>query len=182
MTLALCLFCGSFKMGALVPCPHCGRGPTGELALDISFTDHYYPPETLKALSGNLRLIHAVAPTPELALWCFLDFVAEHNSWLRVNIPGHLKPQIKTLRDAVPLPPIVLQPPPAPFAPKPAQEPPPLALWLVLASSGLGMALAAVLVTAPRLLPWVAIGGVALIVGGRLAYKRWVAARIKAAS
>ncbi len=180
MTLALCLFCGSFKMGALVPCPLCGRGPSGELALDITFTDHYYPPETLKALSVNLRLIHAVAPTPEVALWCFLGFVAEHNPWLQIDIPGHLKAQIKTLRDAVPLSPVVLQPTPAPFAPEPPREPPPLALWLVLASSGLGMVLALVLITAPQLLPWVAVGGVALIVGGRLAYKRWVAARIKA--
>ena len=39
MTQALCLHCGEIKFGALCPCPQCQADSTGNVDLDIAFSD-----------------------------------------------------------------------------------------------------------------------------------------------
>lgn len=61
MTVALCLYCGSFTSGALVPCPACGHERTGDTGLDLSFSDWYISPASLEGLGGVVRTIRANA-------------------------------------------------------------------------------------------------------------------------
>jgi hypothetical protein len=52
MTMALCLYCGKTKFGALVPCPYCHIKGTGNIMLDIKFSDHHFSNHTLLALGA----------------------------------------------------------------------------------------------------------------------------------
>ena len=48
MTWALCLNCGEKKFGAICPCPSCQAESTGDINLDIAFSDHHMSVETIK--------------------------------------------------------------------------------------------------------------------------------------
>jgi len=50
VTWALCLNCGEVKFGAICPCPKCNVESTGDMNLDIAFSDHHMAKETAAIL------------------------------------------------------------------------------------------------------------------------------------
>jgi len=42
VTVALCLYCGEMKYGALFECDKCNHAPTGDEQIDIIFTDCFF--------------------------------------------------------------------------------------------------------------------------------------------
>lgn len=53
MTVALCIFCGEWKIGAFSVCPKCDHPLSGDEGLDSFFTDWHCPKEILEHL-GNV--------------------------------------------------------------------------------------------------------------------------------
>src|SRR5947208_1440674 len=60
MTWALCFNCGATKFGASCPCPECQRASTGDMGLDIAFSDHHWSEATLKAFGEVVRSLRRV--------------------------------------------------------------------------------------------------------------------------
>src|SRR4051812_46741396 len=79
MTWAMCLNCGDIKCGALIPCSHCEAPATGNLALDLAFSDHRIPREKLLELGAVVGEIHRVCQDQSLCLWTFLQYVSLHH-------------------------------------------------------------------------------------------------------
>jgi len=57
MTVAICIYCGSVKGGAFVPCSSCGKTPDNEDDMVRSFvlTDHHFPVAQLQYLSEKIK-------------------------------------------------------------------------------------------------------------------------------
>lgn len=79
MTWALCLNCGDTKFGALCPCPACQAGSTGDVNLDIAFSDHYMAVETIKEFGEVVRAIRRVCDEDQLRFWSFIAFISSHH-------------------------------------------------------------------------------------------------------
>jgi hypothetical protein len=79
MTWALCLNCGETKFGAICPCPSCRVESTGDIRLDIAFSDHHMAVETIKGFGEVVRAIRRVCDEDELRFWSFIDFVSRHH-------------------------------------------------------------------------------------------------------
>jgi hypothetical protein len=93
MTMALCLYCGEIKFGALCECTNCKAGATGNQQLDIAFTDWFHEVETLEALGGIIKEIEVHSQDPNVRFWAFIHYVSEnHPSILSVE----LKPEIRS--------------------------------------------------------------------------------------
>jgi hypothetical protein len=80
MTWALCLNCGETKFGAICPCPSCHVESTGDMSLDIAFSDHHLAVETLKEFGAVVRAIRRVCEEDELRFWSFISFVSSHHA------------------------------------------------------------------------------------------------------
>ncbi len=76
MTWALCFHCGGTKFGAICPCPKCGVASTGDMELDIAFSDHYLSTATLQAFGEVIRAIRRVCEDDQLRFWSFLWYVS----------------------------------------------------------------------------------------------------------
>ncbi len=88
MTLALCFNCGHTKFGAICACEACGAGSTGNMGLDILFSDHHMSVATLGAFGRVVRAIREVCSDDELRFWSFIRFVCVHHpDLLDVNMP-----------------------------------------------------------------------------------------------
>jgi hypothetical protein len=79
VTAALCLKCGATKFGAFGTCPNCGSGSTGDLALDMMFTSHFYSAATLRQFGAVIAEIRKHCDDPDrclmaFALLCTLDY------------------------------------------------------------------------------------------------------------
>lgn len=79
MTWALCLNCGATKFGAICPCPDCGVASTGDMNLDIAFSDHHLSVSTLEGFGGVVRAIREVCGDDELRFWSFIHHVSQHH-------------------------------------------------------------------------------------------------------
>lgn len=57
MTTSVCIFCGSFKIGAWTPCESCGQVPLTEQECIVALvaTSQYHDQTTLKRLSSHVR-------------------------------------------------------------------------------------------------------------------------------
>ncbi len=88
----MCLNCGGIKCGALVPCDACASPATGNLTLDIAFTDHRIPREKLLELGAVVSEIHRVCEDRSLCLWTFLQYVSLHHPSI---LEVHLKEDAK---------------------------------------------------------------------------------------
>ena len=88
MTLALCLNCGAVKFGAICPCPKCSVASSGNMQLDIAFSDHHLPLEKLKELGDVVRRIGKVCgDDAKLRGMSFMGYVTEHEPGiLRINL------------------------------------------------------------------------------------------------
>lgn len=80
MTWALCFHCGGTKFGAICECEECGAGSTGDISLDIAFSDHRMDVETLREFGEVVRSIRRVCPDDELAFWSFVSYVSSHHA------------------------------------------------------------------------------------------------------
>lgn len=124
MTWALCLNCGETKFGAICACPACQTESTGDMALDIAFSDHRIAVETIKELGEVVRAIRRVCDDDELRFWSFVAFVSTN---LPEILQVDLNPDAATrcgdvLARAQPPPVTMREPPGARFARGPGAE------------------------------------------------------------
>ncbi len=68
MTWALCFNCDKVKFGAICPCLKCEVKSTGDINLDIAFSDHNMTKETLEDFGKVVGTIHSRCDDSEL---CF---------------------------------------------------------------------------------------------------------------
>ncbi len=94
MTMALCLYCGKTKFGALVPCPYCQTQGTGHIMLDIKFSDHHFDHSTLERLGQMIERIREVCPDNQERYNAFFHFVEKSNpSFLQTTFSPEQKRQ-----------------------------------------------------------------------------------------
>lgn len=74
MTMALCLYCGDTKFGALIPCPNCKADSTGNMNLDIAFSEHPMSVATIEAFGEVVRAIRRVCEDDEMRFWAFASY------------------------------------------------------------------------------------------------------------
>ena len=81
MTLAICIRCGSEKIGALTPCSHCGFAPENDRhaqAKSLLYCDRHMTPEQLRAVGEALR--GGAAPSfDEVALASLVSELERHS-------------------------------------------------------------------------------------------------------
>ena len=98
MTWALCLHCGATKFGAICPCPECNARSTGNVHLDIAFSDHRLSKGTLNAFGEVVRSIHRVCDDEQLCFWSFIHYVCTYHADI---CEIDLYPELKALCAAV---------------------------------------------------------------------------------
>jgi hypothetical protein len=88
VTMALCFNCGHTKFGAICPCEECGVATTGDMNLDIAFSDHRLSVATLGAFGAVVRAIRRVCDDDTLRFWSLIRFVSVHHpDILGVSMP-----------------------------------------------------------------------------------------------
>ncbi len=108
--MALCFNCGEVKFGALCPCPKCRTGSTGDMGLDIQFSDHHYDVETLKEFGNVIRAIQGACNDPATRFWTFLEYVSEHHpNILSVQLKPEAKAKAAEILSGLALPPVTLR-------------------------------------------------------------------------
>lgn len=80
MTMALCFNCGHTKFGAIVPCSECNVASTGDMNLDIAFSDHHMSTATIGAFGEVIRALSRVCDDRQLCFWSFIRFVSLHHT------------------------------------------------------------------------------------------------------
>jgi hypothetical protein len=114
MTWALCFNCGVVKHGAVCPCPKCSVPSTGNMDLDIAFSDHNLSKGTLEDFGKVVAAIHAQSDDTELCFWTFLRYIStNHSSILRVELKPDAAEQCDLLLSRISLPAITLTPSPS---------------------------------------------------------------------
>ena len=111
MTWALCLSCGETKFGALCPCPKCEAGSTGDMNLDIAFSDHHMSKSTIGDLGKVIEKIRAVVTDDELSFWTFIRYVSvHHSSILGVDLNPEMAAKCDAVLSQIQLPEIQIEP------------------------------------------------------------------------
>lgn len=89
MAQALCLSCGAIKgEGGLSVCPECAAPPTGDMNLDLAFTDQYLTPATLTGFGDVIRAINRATDEKRLQFWSFARYVSQHHpDLLGIDMP-----------------------------------------------------------------------------------------------
>lgn len=88
MTYALCFNCGNKKFGALVPCRKCGNPASGDINLDIAFSDNILSVESIESFGDVIKIIRMTSNDLELNFWAFIRYVSlNHPSILDVKLP-----------------------------------------------------------------------------------------------
>ena len=106
MTMALCFDCGNIKFGAICPCPNCGTSSTGNIELDILFSDHRFRVETLEQAGEIIRRLRQ-ASDHETAFWTFLHYISLcHPHVLTVTLQESMLERANDLLKSVELPPV----------------------------------------------------------------------------
>ena len=86
MTIALCFKCGDTKFGALLKCQKCSADPTGNVSLDILFTDRNFSDQTLSEFGNVIKAIALASDNDALSFSAFLLYISNnHNDLLQVN-------------------------------------------------------------------------------------------------
>jgi hypothetical protein len=110
MTMALCFNCGDIKFGAICHCPKCQITSSGDMGLDIAFSDHNYDVETLKEFGGVIRAIHSASGDPPTRFWAFIHYISEHHpSILKVDLKPEVRAKVTDILSGVVLPPVTLR-------------------------------------------------------------------------
>jgi hypothetical protein len=117
MTWALCFNCGEIKFGAICPCPKCDVTSTGDMNLDIAFSDHNLTKEALEDFGKVVAAIHAQSEDAELCFWTFIRYISiNHSSILGVNLDPDVAKKCDALLSQISLPTIMPAPSPAKLA------------------------------------------------------------------
>lgn len=120
MTTALCLNCGDLKFGAICPCPACKFASTGDMHLDILFSDHKVSAKSLKELGGVIKQISTHARDQNERIWTFLQYISIHHpSLLHITLDGEMLVRTQSILGSIPLPAIVLD---IKFTPRPPPD------------------------------------------------------------
>jgi hypothetical protein len=107
MTWAMCLSCGEIKGGALIPCSKCEAPATGNLALDLAFSDHRTPREKLLELGLVVSEIHRICEDQALCLWTFLQYVTLHHpTILEIDLKDDAKDAVEKVLSRLNIPPL----------------------------------------------------------------------------
>jgi hypothetical protein len=97
MTWALCFHCGATKFGAICPCPECQVGSTGNMNLDISFSDHRMSKDSLADFGRVIRSIREVCPDDAERFWAFIHYVStRHPDILHVELSAEKSQQLES--------------------------------------------------------------------------------------
>lgn len=105
MTMALCLNCGEVKFGAICPCPKCEVASTGDMGMDIAFSDHNLAEETLEELGVVVAAIRKATQDAELGFWAFLVYVTDRwNTIMGLDLEPEFRKRIELLLHRVELP------------------------------------------------------------------------------
>jgi hypothetical protein len=111
MTWALCLNCGEVKFGAICPCPKCNVASSGDMNLDIAFSDHNMTKGTLEEFGQVVAAIHANSEDAELCFWTFIRYISvHHSSILGVKLAPELGAKCDALLQQTRLPKVSLVP------------------------------------------------------------------------
>jgi hypothetical protein len=98
MTLALCFRCGNVKFGAICPCERCGLSSTGNIQLDIAFSDHHLSHQQLQFFGSVVEAIRKVSDDDVGGFWTFIRYVsAHHPSILTANVPPDLVDRVNAI-------------------------------------------------------------------------------------
>jgi len=88
MTKALCLNCGHTKFGAITPCPECNVASTGDMNLDVTFSEHRISISTISELGKVIQDIRRVCKNDKLRFKSFIRYVSlNHPSILSLEQP-----------------------------------------------------------------------------------------------
>ncbi len=79
MTAALCINCGHIKFGAFNPCPNCQTSSTGNLDLDIAFSDHQLSQKALESLGLVIQRIREICDDDQVRFWTFLYYISKNH-------------------------------------------------------------------------------------------------------
>ena len=110
MTMALCFTCGHTKFGAICPCPECGVSSTGDMSLDIAFSDHRMSVATIGAFGEVIRAIRRVCPDDRERFWVFISYVStNHPSLLGVNMPPEQQERCREVLTRADPPPVTVR-------------------------------------------------------------------------
>jgi hypothetical protein len=110
MTMALCFACGATKFGALCPCPECQAGPTGNVNLDIAFSDHRMSVATIAAFGEVVRAIRLASEDEQVRFWSFIRFVSLHHSEiLGVTLAPDLEAECDAVLSRASPPPVIVE-------------------------------------------------------------------------
>ena len=102
--------CGGIKFGALVPCPDCEAPATGNLDLDIMFSDHNISEPKLRELGEVIKEIAKVAPNDAVTFWTFIRYISEHQSHiLSAEVPQAIAAEVEQTYNAITFPDISLE-------------------------------------------------------------------------
>jgi hypothetical protein len=113
MTWALCLNCGEVKFGAICPCPKCQVSSTGDMQLDIAFSDHHLGRQSLEQLGAVVAAIHRVSSDEQLCFWTVIRYISLHHpTILGVNLDPDIQGKCDALLAQVALPSVSLHPSP----------------------------------------------------------------------
>lgn len=104
MSLALCFNCGNVKFGALCECDKCGIGSTGNVDLDILFSDWKYSEETLSKFGNIVADIQQNTNDKNLAFWTFLKFISnEYPNILSIDLDENIANDVEQLLEQMQL-------------------------------------------------------------------------------
>ncbi len=108
--MALCFNCGEVKFGAICPCPGCAVASSGDMALDIAFSDHFYDVETLKEFGSVIRAIQSASEDPSTRFWAFIHYISEqHPGILKANLKPEMSARLADVLRGVVLPPVTIR-------------------------------------------------------------------------
>ncbi|HBJ38783.1 MAG TPA: hypothetical protein DDZ51_29350 [Planctomycetaceae bacterium] len=111
MTWALCFNCGEVKFGAICPCPKCEVASTGDMNLDIAFSDHNMTKATLENFGKVVETIQSSSSDKELCFWTFIRYIStNHPSILGVELKPELATKCDSLLSQIELPAVAMVP------------------------------------------------------------------------
>ena len=109
--MALCLNCGEVKFGAICPCPKCEVSSTGNVELDIVFSDHHIPEKSLKDLGKVVEHFSAKTDDTVVAFWSFIRYISENQqSILQADVPDAFAERVAEIYSQDEIPKVTLKP------------------------------------------------------------------------
>jgi hypothetical protein len=111
MTMALCFNCGDIKFGAICPCPTCEAKSTGNMGLDITFSDHNIDEASLKELGLLIQKFKTQCNDQCLVFWAFIRYISEnHPHILSASVPNDIEEDVNRLYESTSIPSIEIKP------------------------------------------------------------------------